>query len=307
MKSLVVAALCTLTLTTMTGVARAADTIVDTPIATIGCGQAPPIAPGGTAAQTITSGGVQREYVLHLPADYDSRAAQALVLVLHGRGKSDDSQATVTAIDQANTIAVYPQGLPGTKGESAWPGAPYSTAAQDGDPQFISDLITHLQQTLCVDATRIMLAGKSNGGGFVGLLACTMSQRIVAVAIVSGAFYGQHGCTPDRPIPVLDFHGTGDTTIPYDGDADRDLPAIPDWLSQWAAQNRCHHGPQTFFVKDDVTGLRWVGCHNGATVVHYRITGGGHVWPGGTSEGATQTISATDLLVQFLWTHPLDG
>ena len=125
------------------------------------------------------------------------------------------------------------------------------------------------------------------------------------VAVVSGAFYGQHGCTPARPVPVLDFHGTGDTTIPYDGDAAKDLPSVPDWLGQWARQDRCRKGPETFFRQDDVTGLRWSACVGAATVEHYRIDGGQHLWPGSTSAGATQTVSATALMVAFLERHPL--
>jgi polyhydroxybutyrate depolymerase len=101
-----------------------------------------------------------------------------------------------------------------------------------------------------------------------------MARRIAAVAVVSGAFYGQHGCAPGRPVPVLDFHGTGDTTIPYDGNPAKDLPSVPDWLAHWAHQDRCPTGPQTFFQLDDVTGLRSSACRGDATVVHYRITGG---------------------------------
>lgn len=290
---------------TPAGAQPAEGGIVTHRIPTTGCGGPPPATPGTDVDQTLVSGGVTRDYVLHLPADYRPHRPDALVVVLHGRGKTAQSQAAVTALTQPRTIAVYPQGLPGTKGESAWPGAPYSTAAQDGDPLFVSDLLSHLQRTLCVDPARIMLAGKSNGAAFAALLACSMSERIAAVAVVSGALYGQHGCDPRRPVPVLDFHGTGDTTIPYGGDPARDLPAIPDWLAQWAAQDRCHRGPRTFFEQADVTGLVWYACPAGADVVHYRIAGGEHLWPGSTSDGATQTISATALMVGFLWRHPL--
>jgi polyhydroxybutyrate depolymerase len=283
------------------------DGIIDHRIRTTGCWRDPGIAPGDTVPQTIVTAGVTREYVLHLPADYRPSRRQQLVIVFHGRGKSGVTQAATTNLTQPGTITVYPTGLPGTgkTGRAAWPGAPYSTPAMDNDPLFISDLITHLQRTLCVDANRIMLGGKSNGGAFAAALGCTMSRRIAAVAVVSGALYGQHGCSPDRPVPVLNFHGTGDTVIPYDGNADRDLPAIPDWLAQWAAQDGCHRGPRTFFQRDDVTGLRWYACRGGATVVHYRIADGKHLWPGSTSEGTTHTISATALMVSFLRHHPL--
>ena len=283
--------------------------VVDRAIPTTGCGFRPFAAPGSTTAQTLTTGGATRAYVLHIPDGYRPFRPYQLAITFHGRGKSDTDQSQVTAVNDRDTIAVYPQGLPGagSKGEAAWPGAPYSTPAMDNDPLFVSDLITRLQRTLCVDPNRVMLAGKSDGGGFAALLACTMSRRIAAVTVVAGALYGQHGCTPARPVPVLDFHGTGDDVIPYDGDPARDLPAIADWTAQWAAQDGCTTGPRTFFQKDDVTAERWTGCRDRAAVEHYRIDGGGHFWPGSTTPTATQTVSATTLMTAFLHQHPLTG
>jgi polyhydroxybutyrate depolymerase len=246
---------------------------------------------------------------VRIPDGYDPSRRYQLVVTFHGRGGSDTSQSHVTAISDSDTVAVYPQGLPGagSASEAAWPGAPYSTPAMHNDPLFVSDLITHLQSILCIDSSRVMLAGKSNGGGFAASLACTMSLRIAAVTVVSGALYGQRGCTPDRPVPILDFHGTGDTVIPYDGDSGRDLPAIPDWMAQWAAQDGCSTNPTTFFQHNEVTGEDWPNCLDRADAEHYRINGGGHVWPGSTTPGATQTISATELMIAFLQQHPLPG
>ncbi|SDO90427.1 alpha/beta hydrolase family esterase [Actinacidiphila guanduensis] len=311
--ALLAAAAATATALTSAGTATAAapapSGVVDRAIPTTGCGLPPFAAPGSTTPQTLTTGGTTRSYVLHLPDGYRPLHPYQLVLTFHGRGKSGADQAQTTAVADRDTIAVYPQGLPGTgtKGEAAWPGAPYSTPAMDNDPLFVSDLITHLQRTLCVDPNRVMLAGKSNGGAFAALLACTMSRRIAALTVVSGALYGQHGCSPARAVPVLDFHGTGDTTIPYAGDPARDLPAIPDWTAQWAAQDGCTAGPRTFFQQDDVTAERWTGCRDRAEVEHYRIDGGGHVWPGSTTDGATQTVSATALMTAFVHQHPLTG
>ncbi|WP_323747801.1 alpha/beta hydrolase family esterase [Catenulispora rubra] len=279
--------------------------VVDYAIPTTGCGIPSFAEPGSTTTQTIDTGGATREYVIRIPGGYRPWRHYPLVITFHGRGDSDTSQSQVTDITDDNTIAVYPQGLPGKGGKAAWPGAPYSTPEMDNDPLFVSDLITGLQSTLCVDPSRVMLAGKSNGGAFAASLACTMADRIAAVTVVSGALYGQQGCTPDRPVPVLDFHGTGDTVIPYDGDPARGLPAIPDWMAQWATQDGCDSAPTVFFQQDDVTGENWQNCQGGADVVHYRIDGGGHVWPGSSTPSATQTVSATALMISFLRQHPL--
>jgi polyhydroxybutyrate depolymerase len=43
--------------------------------------------------------------------------------------------------------------------------------------------------------------------------------------------------------------------------------------------------------------------------VHYRITGGGHTWPGELADSGpghvTQTISATQVMWDFFLNHPL--
>ncbi|KAJ7862372.1 hypothetical protein B0H14DRAFT_3444750 [Mycena olivaceomarginata] len=60
------------------------------------------------------------------------------------------------------------------------------------------------------------------------------------------SFYTDHGgvsgqpCTPARsPLHVLEIHGGSNTDVPYAGVAGEGgtEPAIPDWLSWWAARN----------------------------------------------------------------------
>jgi poly(3-hydroxybutyrate) depolymerase len=78
----------------------------------------------------------------------------------------------------------------------------------------------------------------SNGGGFVGTLACDPSASMLfrAVAAHSGAFYTDvngpdNGCAPSKILPMLEVHGTDDKTVKYvggEGDGGPQ-PAIPDW------------------------------------------------------------------------------
>jgi polyhydroxybutyrate depolymerase len=64
------------------------------------------------------------------------------------------------------------------------------TATED-DITFTMDIMYELEQRLCVDTSRFYATGKSEGGGFAGMLACneTSAARIAAFAPVSGAFY----------------------------------------------------------------------------------------------------------------------
>ena len=164
------------------------------------------------------------------------------------------------------------------------------------DVAFTTDLLDTLEAHALRRPARVYATGKSNGAGFTGLLACRMADRIAAIAPVAGAFYPDTGqdCRPSRPVPVIDFHGTGDATIPYAGDADAGLPAIPRLVAAWAHRNNCASGSATGTAPDITLPLG--GLRQGAEVRHVAVSDGGHTWPGADSYSGggytTQTIEA---------------
>jgi len=276
-----------------------------------GCAAPPPQDPGTSALQTIESGGLQRTYQLHLPADYRTKRDWPLIVVYHGRGNTGVGTEEFSGLSSLPAVVAYPNGVIGTGDgdRQAWQGAPYSAPGVD-DVAFTNDLLDELERTLCVDDRRVYATGKSNGAGFVGILGCVLADRIAAIAPVAGAFYPNGiDCRPSRPMPVIDFHGTADATIPYTGDADRGLPAIKDWVSAWADRNRCLVELPDVTIKPDVTIAWQLGCRRGADVVHVAVTGGGHTWPGADSYSGggytTQTIEASEVLWQFVRRYSL--
>ncbi|MCE7010277.1 ferulic acid esterase [Kibdelosporangium philippinense] len=274
-----------------------------------GCTVAPTIRLGTTVTARIASGGVNRSYRLHVPTDYRQGEPRPVILAFHGRGQTPQSMEKYTGLNALPAIAVYPQGTETGDDQLGWQGAPYSNPAIN-DVQFTSDVLNQLESQFCVDKQRVYATGKSNGGGFVGVLGCQLSGRIAAIAPVAAAFYDLGDpCLPQRAVPVLDFHGTSDSVIPYNGVASRHLPSIPAWLGQWAQRDECTTGPDTFFTKADVTGQRWSGCAQGSVVEHYRITGGDHTWPDALATSGpgktTRTVNATQLIWDFFTTHPL--
>jgi polyhydroxybutyrate depolymerase len=305
------AALAVAALTVSAPVAAAQARPADHPVPTTGCGRALDVPAGQTVKVPLASGGYDRQYLLHVPAGYDPRRPTPVVLAFHGRkGDGTDIEA-FSGIDALDAIAVYPVGLPGDAGEPAWQGAPYQPPSDD--VLFVSDLLDHLQSDLCVDPARIYATGKSNGGGFTALLACRLSHRIAAFATVAGAFYPEttQGCGPGTPVSIVDFHGTADPTVGYDGETSshgEPLPALLDWIQGWADHDQC--GPAaTTTIGTDVTEFAFQHCAGSSDVVHYRIAGAGHTWPGELVDSgpgsATHTISATDVLWQFFLAHPL--
>jgi polyhydroxybutyrate depolymerase len=109
-----------------------------------------------------------------------------------------------------------------------------------------------------------------------------------------------------RPTPVIEFHGSADTTIPYAGVPAKGLPPIPDWLAAWAARDHCRPGPVISTPVAGVTHYGWR-CRT-AAVEHYKIDGLGHTWPSTTPnpDSATPTvIDATPIIWRFFLAHPL--
>ncbi len=283
--------------------AVAAPAPIDRAVPTTGCHRPSPVPAGATTLRTLTSGGLVREYTVHVPAGYRPSRPYPAVLSFHGHKRTSKYQEELSGFSPYEAISVYPQGLPGTDGESAWTGAPYSAAADD--VLFTSDLLNALQRELCVDARRIYATGKSNGGGFVGVLACRMPGRIAAFAPVAGAFYPEGGaCHPSRRAPILDFHGTADATIPYAGNPAKGLPPLPDWLAAWSDRNDCFPRPVEYSPKAGVVVQQWIGC----SLQHYRVEGAGHVWPSTkpNNDSATPTvIDATPIIWRFFLAHRL--
>ncbi|PUB25515.1 polyhydroxybutyrate depolymerase [Promicromonospora sp. AC04] len=272
-----------------------------------GCGTDPGQAPGSSVLRTLTSDGRERTVQLHLPDGYRSDRAWPVVLVFHGRGNTGAGTEAFSGLDALPAIVAYGNGVIGTGDgdRQAWEGAPYSAPGVD-DVAYTNDLLDTLESDLCVDTLRVYATGKSNGAGFTGILACELSDRIAAIAPVAAALYGtgHPDCAPERPVPVIDFHGTEDATIPYGGDAERGLPAIQDWVGGWVERNGCATGPDVEETAADVTTFRWTDCAAGAEVTHVAVLGGGHTWPGEDSYSgggyATHSIEAHEVMWDFL-------
>ena len=110
-------------------------------------------------------------------------------------------------------------------------------------------------------------------------------------------------------MPVLEIHGTADTTMPYNGGTLLQFMAIPTLLNSWVQRNGCNPTPTVTAVPDvntadGCTAERsvWAGGRNGSVVEHFRIIGGGHTWPGSAFPiGVTnQDISASREVWRFV-------
>ncbi len=251
--------------------------------------------------------------LLYVPPNYDPDSSYALVLNFHGHDSTDLIQARRSGFtelaDQQNFIVVYPQGVIGPDGFTGW-NSGLQKDPKVNDVLFVSNLLSHLQAMLCVNPYRIYATGFSNGGGMTNVLACQLAGRIAAFAPVSGSYVPPSGgCNPARAVPMMEFHGTADHTVPYFGNVMRDEPPIDLWLQEWASRDGCTKGPITFYKYGSVTGEEWTDCRDNVNVIGYRIEGEKHMWPLvklniHTGTGAYPS-SASAVIWSFFKSHPL--
>lgn len=241
---------------------------------------------------TMVSSGERREYRLHVPASYQRGRPTALVVSMHGGGLWAAAQETASqwnrVADRHGFIVVYPS-ADGSDGPRAWHASPGEIAR---DVRFITELIDTLRTRYDIDSTRIYADGLSNGGGMAFVLSCTVPDRIAAVGLVASAQLVPWRWCPDRrPVPMMAIHGTADDFAPYEGGGSRRMritfPDIATWVEHWARRNGCRPEPLASQPAADVTRLEYAGCTSDASVVHFRLLGTGHVWPGGEGQPAS--------------------
>jgi polyhydroxybutyrate depolymerase len=107
-------------------------------------------------------------------------------------------------------------------------------------------------------------------------------------------------CQPSRPISIIDFHGTADLIVPYDG--------VPEMMQLWAARNGCSPDSEVTFAQGDTTCETWPGCDDDVEVSLCTIEGGGHCWPGNPSclfGASTTELNASEVIADMFVLHTL--
>ncbi|KAF2639028.1 alpha/beta-hydrolase [Massarina eburnea CBS 473.64] len=236
-----------------------------------------------------------RNYRIQVPKSYKPGNAVPLMLSFHGRTKTAKNQYHLSQFSNSSFgfegIAVYPQGIKkvGTDSSYQWQGD-VEAPSYINDVKFTLELIDHVEKNYCINTSQIYASGKSNGGGFTGLLACDAdaTKKIAAFAAVSGAWYLDKdtqqlpACNPSRkPIPFLEFHGIIDDTIKYEGgNNSRDngnTTNIPAYINAWAERDgldvNANKTGTLCSGYQEVTTFKW-----GETLQHYRYSNFGHWW-----------------------------
>ena len=256
-------------------------------------------APGTT--QRITVGTTGRSMLIHVPAGFDPSRPAPLVLLFHG---SLGDGATILAksgmsetADRHGFMVAAPDGGIVAKPGFVWniPGVPtvsgrLPTADDADDVAFVDAAIDWLAAQRCIDPARVYATGYSGGGRMTSLLGCIRAERFAAIAPVVGLRAGNPlasdpqqpdpaTCHPSRPMPVMAFAGSADTTNPIAGGGSSywQYP-MRTAEARWAAIDGCRKPLATRSLSAAVYEDVYGGCRARAEVIGRVTIGAGHVW-----------------------------
>ena len=268
----------------------------------------------GDHTRTIIIGGLEREYILHVPPGYDPSHPTALVLAYHGISLNAQEMIRISGFsaqaDKDNFLVAYPEGL-GSR--PSWNGGTCCGEAmmkKVDDVGFTRAMIEDIAKQVSVDRSRVFATGFSNGAIMVYRLACELADQIAAIGPVSAA-PATTSCTPSRPVSVIHFHGDADTLNPYEGGkraGSADFMSVEDGIDLWLGLDTCPAQAQETQA-GNIIHRTYAPCRQNSAVELYKILGGEHAWPGGepVSEQVgepTDEMDATALMWAFFNEHP---
>ncbi|MFZ0995799.1 MAG: PHB depolymerase family esterase [Candidatus Dormiibacterota bacterium] len=285
-------------------------------------------------SDAVEIGGLSRRYVVHVPS-CPPASGRAVLVVLHGRRLTVPELRRITHFDaiadRHGFIVVYPEGH-----KLSWnDGRGYSPAAVEGidDVGYLRTLIDRVVARSGADKSRVAVVGMSNGAVMCHRLGLELSDRITAIAAVSGLMPGRlASLSPTHAVSALLIHGSDDPIVPIDGGPPRSLYgrwtvwrlgggpgksepvlSLAATAARWREIDNCQ--PQSYrdvlpaAGKDRTSVERVVspGGRGGSEVATWIVMKGGHTWPGGprlpTLGKTTSHFDAGEVIWEFVASH----
>ena len=276
----------------------------------------------------------ERSYLVYVPRHAGKRQSLPVVLNLHAGGSNAKVQQQYsrmnTVADRYNFIAVYPNGTGDeASGRYTWNAGVCCGEAQQSnadDVHFLRNVLDDLHERRPFLRKKVYATGFSNGAMMTYRLASEAADIIAAIAPVAGAI-NLENFSAQRPMPLIHFHSEDDPNALYSGGKGLSLingsdsravvhPSVEQVVHFWALHNYCDPEPQTISNIVGMPDSRDEGiaavqieygiCREGARVVLWRLTGAGHVWPGGAPDylehilgTSTSVISANEIMWNF--------
>ena len=232
---------------------------------------------------TLNIGG--RKVIVKFPSGFGSKPAPLLINyhpIMGSASQWEGGSQTAKAALNDGAIVAFMDGAQGPMGQ-AWNVGPCCTDADD--VKFTRDFIKEITSKACVDPKRIYAAGFSMGGGMSNYAGCYLADVIAAAAPsafdLAKEIVDAGKCKPARPFPILNFRGTQDNIVMYNGGLSQVVQGKPitfmgakNNMKEWAKMNGCTGSP-----KQNTPGNNcemYENCNGGVKVGLCTINGGGH-------------------------------
>ncbi|WP_327006090.1 polyhydroxybutyrate depolymerase [Dactylosporangium sp. NBC_01737] len=259
---------------------------------------------------TVTVGGAERTFLLHVPASYDPARPMPAVVALHYRPGSATAMRELTGFDAkadaAGFLVAYPEGVGGQFNA-------FGCCGVQDDVGFVKAVAGRLVEQWHADPDRLFLAGVSNGGDLSFRAAVEAPGVFAAIGVVSGGFAGGRteaaDYRPTAPVSVVTLIGA----------ADPQAATFHTGVDAWRSRLTCAAPPATPSTTaappatpaepalDPGVHRTTTHCQDGSDVDAYVVDSGGHTWfgaTGGELKDATVKVKATDVLWAFFAAHP---
>jgi hypothetical protein len=198
-----------------------------------------------------------RIYYVRVPANYDPGRAYPTVFLGPGCGESGQSPLPVQTASMDDAILVGLNGIDNcfNKDAADTPELPYFDAT-----------LAAVEGSLCVDQSRIFVAGFSSGSWLTSFLGCARGDFIRAQGSIGGGFPPSPACT--GPIAAMYVSDTDDT---------KNTPAMVMLaLQRVLTANGCGTETEPYDVGVTSPCLQYKGCMSGYPVVWCLTSGVGH-------------------------------
>jgi poly(3-hydroxybutyrate) depolymerase len=212
----------------------------------------------------IDAAGLQRRYILNVPSNYDMKHPYRLVVAFHWINSTDDDVYAgeyyhLLPLGSDNTIFVAPNGQASGNGCTQASGCGWANP-NNSDLLLVDAIVAQLEDSFCIDKSRIIVTGWSYGASMAYKTACerplgSSGGYVRAAAIYSGV-QGSGTCTPSRPVAYYASHGLADTVVPYSTGIDL--------ATRFASPNGCSWmSPNTLKTTDPHECVDSTGCDAG--------------------------------------------
>jgi len=293
------------------------------------------LAPGDHLLR-LAHDGRARSAIVHVPPQAAKGRPLPVVLNFHGASANARSHQRYVEMDpladRVGFVVVYPNGTgPLSDQLLTWNAGACCGPAQVeevDDVGFVGKLLDEVARRLAVDPARVYATGLSNGAMLAYRLAAETPERFAAIAPVAGSM-ALARIAPSAPISILHIHSMDDALTLYRGGlgppfSSRETRAmhasVSETLEKWRGFMGCPARPATTRQRGGQAGsasahqsaerLAWAPCRRGTEIVHWRLTGVGHVWPGakrvyaqGLLGAPTDVIDANLEIWQFFRRH----